>query len=117
MKKRKKHPPIIPPRRRTDRDRAAAIAGDPKNDSRGRWKPEFFALRSMPGPYGRIYARVHLRNKHGDMYLCWNDGGKIRTFYVGRRKQKPPTPGRAAAPDQAAAGALEAIDRRRGKKA
>ena len=117
MKKRKKHPPTIPARRRTDADRAAAIAGSGRNDSRGKWNPEFFAKKTNPGPNTGIFARVCLRNKKGDVFLCWRDGKRVRNFYVGRRKQKPPTRDRAAAPDQVTSTAAGAIEQRRGKSA
>lgn len=53
--------------------------------------PEIF-VRSL-GLWGmQDYARAHLRNKDGYLYLSWRDGKKIRTHYLGKAPQSSPTP-------------------------
>src|SRR5258707_414077 len=99
MKKRKKRTPTKPPRSRRSHSAGKTAVSDRRSQSRGKPTPKFFAERTEPGPYGRLYARVHLRNKRGDVYLVWKDGNKVRSFYVGRRKYYLPTVARPAAPD------------------
>lgn len=50
------------------------------------------------GNEGR-YARAHLRNKRGYVYLCWREGERVKNYYLGKAPRKCPTdPPRAAAP-------------------
>ncbi len=91
MKRAKKRPPTKSGDRRGSRSAGKSADSDRNPESRGKLNPEIFVLRSMPGPYGQIYARAHLRNKKGDVFLCWRDKNRTRNFYLGRRKQKPPT--------------------------
>ncbi len=47
---------------------------------------------------GHLYARAHLRNKGRYVYLCWRDHGKIRTFYLGKKRNSSPTACRRPGP-------------------
>jgi hypothetical protein len=58
------------------------------------------------------YARAHLRNKRGYVYLSWRDGGTVRTFYLGKAPRSSPTESAGGAPDQV----VEASSKRRGKR-
>ena len=37
------------------------------------------------------YARAHLRNRNGYVYLTWRDGQRVRSFYLGKAPRKCPT--------------------------
>jgi len=52
------------------------------------------------GYYSRaMYARAHLRNKRGYVYLCWREGERVRNYYLGKAPRKSPTPGAALPSD------------------
>ena len=54
--------------------------------------PEIFVrCADRSHPWRNPYARAHLRNKRGYVYLSWRDGGQVRTFYLGRAPRKCPT--------------------------
>lgn len=38
---------------------------------------------------GMTYAAAHLRNKAGYAYLCWREGERVRTFYLGKAPNHP----------------------------
>lgn len=64
----------------------------PLGKSGPRPAPEIF-VRCDANPYGyRHFARCHLRNRKGYVYLCWRDGDKFRTHYLGKAPRKSPTP-------------------------
>lgn len=65
-------------------------------------KPAIDARRANPPPaiyvriegkawYRSTYARAHLRNKHGYVYLAWRDGERVRELYLGKAPRKSPT--------------------------
>ena|SRR5579859_893258 len=64
-------------------------------------------------PYA--YARAHLRNRKGYVYLTWREGQRIRTFYLGKAPRKSPTVDRAGSDGAGAAAAPPAPNLRRGK--
>src|SRR6266403_2122650 len=43
-------------------------------------------------PWRDPYARAHLRNRNGYVYLTWRDGSRVRSFYFGKAPRKCPTP-------------------------
>jgi len=43
-------------------------------------------------PWRDHYARAHLRNRNGYVYLTWRDGERVRSFYLGKAPRKCPTP-------------------------
>ena len=52
--------------------------------------PEIYVRFPCPA-YGTKYAEAHLRNRGGYVELCWRENGRIRTFYLGKRKNPSPT--------------------------
>ena len=68
--------------------RSAAIAG-----SRAITPEIFVKAIDREHPWRDPYARAHLRNRKGYVYLTWRDGAKVRTFYLGKAPRKCPTPG------------------------
>jgi hypothetical protein len=42
-------------------------------------------------PWRDPYARAHLRNRKGYVYLTWRDGQRVRSFYLGKAPRKCPT--------------------------
>jgi hypothetical protein len=68
------------------RARRAAIA------KRGpRPQPEIFVACRNKASWKSAYAKAHLRNRKGYVYLCWRDGEEFRTFYLGKAPRKSPT--------------------------
>lgn len=53
--------------------------------------PLIFIERSVNG-YRHHMSRAHLRNKRGYVYLCWREGKRVRTFYLGKAPRPSPTP-------------------------
>ena len=68
-------------------------------------------MRAGEGQWSGRYHRAHLRNRRGYLELCWRDGERVRSFYLGKAAKKFPTPAIAHQVDQLAGGAG-----RRGKK-
>ena len=67
----------------------------PPPADRGRSRPipamEIYILTDQQ-PYGdRLRARAHLRNKAGYLYLCWREGRRIRSYYLGKAAKSSPT--------------------------
>ena len=62
--------------------------------------PEIF-VKTADLPCGDNFSRAHLRNKGGYIYLCWQDGERVRNYYLGQSGQNFPAGDRAAAPDHA----------------
>lgn len=87
----KKHPPTKRKNRSSADSGASRDREGGRKESRVKLNPEIFVMRVHRGRYDKLYARAHLRNKKGDVFLCWKDGNRVRNFYLGRRKQKPPT--------------------------
>src|SRR5574340_729038 len=55
--------------------------------------PEIFVkCLDRERPWRDPYARAHLRNRNGYVYLTWRDGEKVRGFYLGKAPRKCPTP-------------------------
>jgi hypothetical protein len=52
--------------------------------------PSIFVAKNCGGP-GQLYARAHLRNKRGYVYLTWRDGDRVRAYYLGKTPRKSPT--------------------------
>src|SRR5882762_4955874 len=91
-------------RRRRSKVTKSAVT-NPKRPigQRRAYPPEIFVkCVDREKPWRDPYARAHLRNKHGYVYLTWRDGQRVRTFYLGKAPRKSPT-APARAPDQAAA--------------
>ena len=42
-------------------------------------------------PWRDPYARAHLRNRKGYVYLTWRDGERVRSYYLGKAPRKSPT--------------------------
>jgi hypothetical protein len=57
--------------------------------AKSRSKPEIFVR--IQGKYewqGFVYAKASIRIKAGEyQYLTWRDGGRVRTFYLGRKRK------------------------------
>lgn len=69
------------------RKRGAAIA-KPRRVT----PPEIYVhWRDPERPWRSPYARAHLRNKKGYVYLTWREGERVRTFYLGKAPRKSPT--------------------------
>ena len=63
----------------------------PKKGRREKPAPPEIYVR-IPCPlYDSKYAEAHLRNRRGYVELCWRENGRIRTFYLGKRKNPSPT--------------------------
>jgi hypothetical protein len=55
--------------------------------------PEIFVKSvDREHPWRDPYARAHLRNRNGYVYLTWRDGQRVRSFYLGKAPRKCPTP-------------------------
>jgi hypothetical protein len=55
--------------------------------------PEIFVkCVDRDAPWRDPYARAHLRNRNGYVYLTWRDGQRVRSFYLGKAPRKCPTP-------------------------
>jgi hypothetical protein len=68
-------------------------------------------------PWRDPYARAHLRNRKGYVYLTWRDGQRVRSFYLGKAPRKYPTAGPELRTSAAGAGELVRISARRAKNA
>jgi hypothetical protein len=77
-------------------------------------KPAIAARRSNPAPAIFVacphegwqqshMSRAHLRNKRGYVYLCWREGNRVRTFYLGKAPRSSPTPRRRPTSDRSGA--------------
>ena len=101
MKKRRK---ACPTKRRPF---ARPEQGPPDAIVKSRSKPPEIYVRyeDERRPWRDKYKRAHLRNKAGYVYLCWREGSKVRTFYLGKAPRKSPT--RYPDPDLAAGRGLE----------
>lgn len=77
--------------------------------------PAIFVRVEGKSWYKSTYARAHLRNKKGYVYLVWRDGDRVRELYLGKAPRSSPT-GSAGRPGAAAgAGELELELERRGE--
>ena len=63
--------------------------------------PEIY-VRAGEGQWSGRYHRAHLRNRRGYLELCWRDGERVRSFYLGKAAKKFPTPAIAHQVDQLA---------------
>jgi hypothetical protein len=61
-----------------------ARSQDRSLQSRTKQPPPRIFVRTCEIPWQLAYARAHLRNKRGYLYLSWRDGKKIRTYYLGK---------------------------------
>lgn len=50
----------------------------------------FVRLEGKPW-YRSTYARAHLRNRKGYVYLSWRDCERVRELYLGKAPRKSPT--------------------------
>lgn len=48
--------------------------------------------------YYQEWARAHLRYKGGYVYLQWRDGGRVRSFYIGKAPRHSPTDRSSSSP-------------------
>jgi hypothetical protein len=55
-----------------------------------RQAPEIYVRIEQPFDFAH-FAKAHLRNKRGYVYLCWRKGRKILTFYLGKQPRSYPT--------------------------
>ena|SRR5271156_2671408 len=80
-----------------------AAAHGPELDKKKRSGPAIVERRTSPPEifvkcmdrdhsWRDSYARAHLRNRNGYVYLNWRDGNKVRSFYLGKAPRKCPTP-------------------------
>jgi hypothetical protein len=67
--------------------RSVAIADDPRSK---REVPEIYVRIEQRFNFAH-FAKAHLRNKRGYVYLCWRKGRKILTFYLGKQPRSYPT--------------------------
>lgn len=79
--------------------------------------PEIFVKEEQASGFRPIgFARAHLRNRNGYVYLTWRDGARVRSFYLGKTSRKCPTPAAAPGPPATSAPALSRISPRRAKR-
>lgn len=72
--------------------------------------PPTILIETQPGSFPLPgQHRAHLRNKRGYVYLCWREGRKVRSFYLGKAPRSCPT---AAARSQLTAAAIADPPRR-----
>jgi hypothetical protein len=51
--------------------------------------PEIFVrLASSHSWKDHDFARAHLRNRGGYLYLVWREGKHVRSFYLGKRRNR-----------------------------
>ncbi len=74
---------------RRGRKTAARRSAGPRREQQT--PPEIY-VRSGEGQWSGRYHRAHLRNRRGYLELCWRDGERVRTFYLGKAAKKFPTP-------------------------
>src|SRR5258705_12849187 len=84
------------PTKRRRRGVAAKRSENGRLRSHGRRRvsepPLIFVAVNGADVYGQKYARAHLRNRKGYVYLTWSDGEKVKTFYLGKAPRKSLTP-------------------------
>ncbi len=100
-------------RARSRRGRKTAPRRSPGPRRAQQTPPEIY-VRAGEGQWSGRYHRAHLRNRRGYLELCWRDGERVRSFYLGKAAKKFPTAGaelRHLVLEQLAGGAG-----RRGKK-
>lgn len=56
----------------------------PPGKCRTKRAPPLIYVRTSCFESLQAFARAHLRNKRGYLYLTWRDGAKVRTFYLGK---------------------------------
>jgi len=79
--------------------------------------PEIFVKEEQGSGFRPIgFARAHLRNRNGYVYLTWRDGTRVRSFYLGKTSRKCPTPAAAPGPPATSAPAIGRIPPRRAKR-
>lgn len=61
----------------------------PKGDRESKAKPEIYVAITQGSRWRRtLYARAHIRVKAGGyQYLQWRDGEKIKTLYLGMKRE------------------------------
>jgi hypothetical protein len=78
--------------------------------------PEIFVkCLDREHPWRDPYARAHLRNRNGYVYLTWRDGQRVRSFYLGKAPRKCPTPELELEASAAGAGSSSRTSPRRAK--
>lgn len=83
--------------------------------SRVRPAPEIYVRVEGRAYWKPKYARAHLRNKKGYVYLVWRDGERIRELYLGKAPRCSPTGSAGNQARQAPAGELLQELARRGE--
>lgn len=107
---------VYPTRRRgsrAGRKRAAKGKVSTIGESRVSASPEIFVRLIGKHSWRHEYARAHLRNRKGYLYLSWRDGRQVREYYLGKAPRNCPT-GNAGnlAPGAADRGVLLELRRR-----
>jgi hypothetical protein len=90
-------------------------AGAVRRKSRTRVAPPEIFVESRADELTPRYARAHLRNRRGYVYLSWREGDRVRSFYLGKAPRKSPTRSGDQVPAVAGAGASSGIPSRRAK--
>lgn len=75
-------------------------------ESRVNHPPQIYVLLEGRASWKASYARAHLRNRKGYVYLSWRDGERVRELYLGKAPRKYPTVELRARRRQAPAGEL-----------
>lgn len=60
-------------------------------ESRVNPPPEIYVRLVERESWRHSYARAHLRNRKGYVYLSWRDGERVRELYLGKAPRKYPT--------------------------
>lgn len=60
-------------------------------ESRVNPPPEIYVRVEGRASWKSSYARAHLRNRKGYVYLSWRDGDRVRELYLGKAPRKSPT--------------------------
>ena len=79
-------------RARSRRGRKTAPRRSPGPRREQQTPPEIY-VRAGEGQWSGRYHRAHLRNRRGYLELCWRDGERVRSFYLGKAAKKFPTAG------------------------
>lgn len=74
------------PAKRKSTRRKSAI-----EESRVNPPPEIYVRVVEGASWRHSYARAHLRNRKGYVYLSWRDGERVRELYLGKAPRKSPT--------------------------
>lgn len=77
--------PMPPAKRKSTRKKSAIV------ESRVKPPPEIYVRVEGRESWRLCYARAHLRNRKGYVYLSWRDGERVRELYLGKAPRKSPT--------------------------